>query len=48
MIYSKDTIGVILNTIWHKTLAVENFGGLLPINFLADKTLVDWLPYTEK
>ena len=31
-----------------KTLAAENFGGLLPISILADKTLADWLPCTAK
>ena len=31
-----------------QTLAVEDFGGLVPINILADKTLADWLLCTVK
>ena len=36
-----------------QNLAVENFGGknfgeLLPMSILADKTLADWLPCTAK
>ena len=33
-------------TVWHKSLAVENFNRLLTISILADKTLVDWLSST--
>ena len=29
-------------------LVAENFGGLLIISILVDKTLVDWLPCTAK
>ena len=29
------------SAIWHKTLAVKNFGGSVPQNVFAEKTLVD-------
>ena len=32
----------------HKTLAVEKFGGLLPISILVDETLMNWLSCTSK
>ena len=43
ILYTYVSLLVINFTVWHRTLALESFGGLLPISILVDKTLADWL-----
>ena len=43
ILYTYVSLLVINFTVWHRTLALESFGGLLPIINLVDKTLADWL-----
>ena len=45
-VFAREVTYLVCNyvvTVYHITLAVENYGGLLPINILTEKALADLL-----